>query len=355
MIRRITVKILAVSAMIFALSQTYIYAADALPETGDAELDAIAENIFDGTYTAEPSGIIQKAADLLFGEIKQCGGLSLAFFTAGALTAVIRMQSDGGVEEAAMFAVITLTSGTALKCFYTAMECASGVIEAMCTFITKIAPMIVMLLMSGGNAVAASAFHPVLSAAVYIITLVCQKCILPLITVSAVLSVVNNMSADLRVSNMIRLVNSTVKWILAAVFTMFTGISAIYGFSAPAMDAVGIKTIKFAAGSLVPVVGGFLSDSLETVIAGAKLAKNAVGTAGIIVLVITVAAPVAKLLAMMLIMKLTAAAIEPFGDKRVSGVLWDMSELVTVVLAMVLTVTVMFVVVIAIILSATSG
>ena len=80
------------------------------------------------------------------------------------------------------------------------------------------------------------------------------------------------------------MVKSISKWLMAAIITIFTGISAIYGFSSPALDAVSGKAVKFAVGSLVPVVGTFLSDTLETVVSGTRLMKNAVGTSGIIVM-----------------------------------------------------------------------
>ncbi len=344
--------ILCVCAAILAACALYIPASaeGLLPEMrGEAEFNAIAEDIFSGNFRAEPQTLMQKALDIIGGEIPECAAMMLSFLAAGAMTAIL--GAFGG-NNAAAFAVTTLMSGTALKCFFTVAQCGKDVIDAMCAFITKLAPMMIMLLMTGGKAVSAAAFHPVLSAAVYIITLLCQKCIMPLIYTSAVLGVANNINPGLRISNMCRLVNSLTKWILTAVFTLFTGISAIYGFSAPALDAVGAKAAKFAAGSLVPIVGGFLSDSLDAVVAGARLAGSAVGTAGMILLALTAAVPLAKIAVMLLMMKLTAAILEPVADKRISGLLWDVSESVTVVLAMVITVMIMFIAAVTIILSA---
>ena len=104
---------------------------------------------------------------------------------------------------------------------------------------------------------------------------------------------------------------------MAAIITIFTGISAIYGFSSPALDAVSGKAVKFAVGSLVPVVGTFLSDTLETVVSGTRLMKNAVGTSGIIVMCVICVLPILKIGVIQLMLKLTSSIAEPLTDKPV--------------------------------------
>ena len=129
---------------------------------------------------------------------------------------------------------------------------------------------------------------------------------------------------------------------------------AIYGFCVPTLDGVGIKTAKFAIGSIVPVVGGFLADSVETVIGSAHLIKNSVGTAGIICLVVMCAVPIIKVCAMMLILKIAAALIEPVSDKRFSDMLSEAADAVTLVFAAILIISLMFILSIAIIIATTN-
>ena len=141
---------------------------------------------------------------------------------------------------------------------------------------------------------------------------------------------------------------------MAAVITVFTGISAIYGFSAPALDALSAKAVKFAVGSMVPVVGNFLSDSLETVISGTRLMKNSVGVSGIVVMCIICVTPVVKIGIMQLMLKLTAAIVEPLTDRRISKMLWDISEAIITVFALVVMTAVLFMISVSIILAATN-
>ncbi len=331
-----------------------------LPKMEGEELfNTTAEEVVSGEFTLDPIQLLEKAADGLTEELQEVGGVLITLITTAVISAVLHVSQtafgNNSSSEASFFACFTLSSAAALKCFSTALEYGMSIIGSLGDFITKFAPLLTVMLAAGGRAASAASFHPVLSAAVYIAELICEKCVIPLVVFGAVLSVVNNISGTLQVSNFCRLTNSLAKWILALVFTLFAGISAIYGFTAPALDAVSAKAAKFAVGTLVPVVGGFLSDTLETVISGTNLMKNAVGTAGIVVILAIFLAPIIKIGVIVLMMKLAAAVMEPMTDKRISGVLWDMSANVTTMFAMVTTVTVLFMICISIIMSATSG
>ena len=223
----------------------------------------------------------------------------------------------------------------------------------MTDFITKLSPILAGLIMTSGASMSAASFHPVLSAAVYAVTIICDKCIIPLASYAAVLSIANNISDQVQISGTCRLISSIAKWILALSFTLFTGICGIYGFSAPALDVVSAKTVKFAVGSLVPIVGSFLSDTLETVVSGGKMMKNTVGSAGLVVLCSICAVPIIKIGVMSLVVRIASAVTEPISDRRISSLLSDISGAITILFGMVATVCVLFIICISIILAAT--
>ena len=141
---------------------------------------------------------------------------------------------------------------------------------------------------------------------------------------------------------------------MTLIITVFTGINTVYGFSSPALDAVATKTAKFAVGSLVPVVGGFLSETFDTVTTSAAVMKNAVGVSGIIMIAIITVTPVIKIGIMQIILKLISAVTEPIADKRISSMLWEMGEALTALFGVVVLTAVLFVINICIILRATA-
>lgn len=319
---------------------------------------SVAETV-SGKMSLSPTNILNKLSDGLIGEVRECAGdVTILFIMAalsGVITTISRSFGNKSTSEAAFFACFTLMSATAIKCFSTAMQYGTDVVGSMTDFITKLSPVMMLMMAASGKTVSAAAFQPVLSGAVYVVSIIIEKCLIPLIAFSSVLAVAGNISDRVQLSGFCKVVKSIAKWLMAAIMTVFTGISAIYGFASPSLDAVSGKAVKFAVGSLVPVVGSFLSDTLDTVVSGIKLVKNAVGTSGIIVMCVICVVPILKIGVMQLMLKLTSAIAEPLTDKRISTMMWEVAESVTTVFAVVVMVSVLFLINISIMLAATNG
>lgn len=311
-----------------------------------------------GKLSLNITEIMNMLAEDVTDEIRECSSDLIILFIIAAISGVVTTISSSfgnkSTSEAAFFACFTLMSAAAIKCFSTAMTYGTEVVTAMTGFITKLTPVLMLMIAASGKTVSAASFQPVMSGAVYIVSIVIEKCLVPLIGFSAVLAVAGNISDKVQLSGFCKVVKSISKWLMAAIITIFTGISAIYGFSSPALDAVSGKAVKFAVGSLVPVVGTFLSDTMETVVSGTRLMKNSVGTAGIVVMCAICILPVLKIGVIQLMLRLTSAIAEPLTDKRVSSMMWEVSESVTTVFAVVVMVAVLFMINISIMLAATS-
>lgn len=317
-----------------------------------------AKELSTGGFSSNPVQIFNNIISSVTSEIKSFSATAAAILvmtllssTVGTLNSAIGDHTSG---NAAFFTFFTVISGLALSCFSKALGYGTEVISYMTDFMGKLTPVIIITLFACCKTASAAAFEPVLSSAVLIVSEIISHCLVPLISFSAVLSVAGNVGDKNSISGFVRIVKSSTKWIMALVITVFTGVNAIYGFASPALDAVGAKTLKFAVGSLVPVVGGFLSDTLDTVAASGAVVKNAVGASGIVMICIICITPIIKLAIMQLMFKMISAITEPITDKRISAMLWDMSEAIVAVFGIVVLTAVMFTINICIILRFTA-
>ena len=118
-------------------------------------------------------------------------------------------------------------------------------------------------------------------------------------------------------------IGATLKWavttILTIVLLLFVSYLTVSGVIAGAADAATIKAAKFTMSSVVPVVGGILSDAAETVLAGAGILKNAVGVFGMIVILCMCVAPFLSLGIHYLTYKLTSALTATLSSGRIGG------------------------------------
>ena len=120
-------------------------------------------------------------------------------------------------------------------------------------------------------------------------------------------------------------VAAAIKWVvtaaLCAILLLFVGYLTVSGAVAGTADAAAVKAAKFAMSSVVPVVGGILSDAAETVLAGAGILKNAVGVFGMLVILGICIAPFLQLGIHYLAYKFTAALSAAGSGGRVAGLI----------------------------------
>ena len=350
-------RILFILMLVMSISAT-VYAYDIPTIDGYDIFSNTAVEMATGEFSLNPVDVFNNILASLSQELKSFSVTASSILVMTLLSSTVNTMNSalgtGMSANASFFTFFTVISGLALTCFFKTLTYATEVMGYMTDFMSKLSPVLIVTLFACCKPASAAAFEPVLSAAVVIVSEVITRCLVPLITFSAVLSVAGNVGDRNGISGFVKIVKSATKWIMALVITVFTGINAIYGFATPALDAVGTRTLKFAVGSLVPIVGGFLSDTLDTVTASGAVVKNAVGASGIVMLCIICIPPIIKLGIMQMIFKLISAITEPISDRRISGMLWEIGEAFVALFGVVVLTAVMFIINICIILRFTT-
>ena len=350
-------RVLFILMLVMSISAT-VYAYDIPTIDGYDIFSNRAVEMATGEFSLNPVDVFNNIIASLSQELKSFSVTASSILVMTLLSSTVNTLNSalgtGMSANASFFTFFTVISGLALTCFFKTLTYATEVMGYMTDFMSKLSPVLIVTLFACCKPASAAAFEPVLSAAVVIVSEVITKCLVPLITFSAVLSVAGNVGDRNGISGFVKIVKSATKWIMALVITVFTGINAIYGFATPALDAVGTRTLKFAVGSLVPIVGGFLSDTLDTVTASGAVVKNAVGASGIVMLCIICLPPIIKLGIMQMMFKLISAITEPISDRRISGMLWDIGEAFVALFGVVVLTAVMFIINICIILRFTT-
>ncbi|MDO4618190.1 MAG: stage III sporulation protein AE [Clostridia bacterium] len=318
------------------------------------EFSEYATDIASGNNPFTWDNVLNGLKDSVFGEITRSKGYLLSILTVSMIAGFLKLI-DNPASDAQYFSVYAVLSAAVIKLLAESAGYAMEVIDLLADFITKFSPVFLGLLFAAGKMSSAAAFSPILSGCVYVLTLVVDSFIMPVIYLSAVLGVVGNISGKVQLGSFNKLLRSTVKWILTALLTVFVSISGLYGFNSPVIDALGVKGAKFAIGTMVPVVGGLLADTMDTVMGGTYVLKNAVGSAGMIVVIALTALPIIKVWVVWFLLRLLSAVSEPISDMRSSIMLRDLSEVLGIVLAVMLTAVMLFLITIGIILASTGG
>ena len=125
-----------------------------------------------------------------------------------------------------------------------------------------------------------------------------------------------------------------ISWCLKILLTVFTTYVGISGAVAGTTDAALLKTTKVTIASVVPVVGGILSDASEAVLTGAEFMKNSAGIYGILAILAIVVHPFLRTGMYYLALQLSAAVCGIFGGKELSGLVSAFSTAMGLLLAM---------------------
>lgn len=230
----------------------------------------------------------------------------------------------------------------AIGSFTVAVDSAREVIDKMVTFMQAILPVLLTMLVAVGGFTAAAIYQPMLFTSITLIATVIRDVILPMILFSAILVLVSNLSTKFKITNLAGLIRTVAMGLLGFMTTVFLGMLAIQGVAGAVGDSVMLRTAKFATDAFVPVVGGMFSDALEAIVSSSLLIKNAVGIAGIMVILITILNPLIKIICMALIFKLAGAIIQPVDDSQIVNCLNDLGNSLFLVFAVVATVGLLF-------------
>lgn len=130
------------------------------------------------------------------------------------------------------------------------------------------------------------------------------------------------------------LIRSAVSWCLKTILTVFTTYMSITGVVSGTTDAAALKAAKVTISSVVPVVGGILSEASEAVLVSAGLMKNAAGIYGILAVLAVFLLPFLKIGVHYLVLKVTAALCGIFGSGGITGLVEDFSAAMGLLLAM---------------------
>lgn len=183
------------------------------------------------------------------------------------------------------------------------------------------------------------------------ITHIIEKIIFPLLFCCGLLSVVSGISTTIELTRFIKLISKTVKYIMGITMTIFAGTLAFTGLTASAGDNLVFKTAKYAVSNFVPVVGGCLSDALNSIVYSSQMVKSSIGYIGYFTLLSICLVPIVKTMVIIFSFKISASAAEMLSESKLSSMLDSVSDILVAQVGMVMLVTVIFILTIGILAS----
>ncbi len=282
------------------------------------------------------------------------GAILLLTVLAAVLETVQTAFASQVVSQTAFFVVYLVISVLAVSSFHSATAYATGAMDNMEGLMLGSMPVFLALITASGGLTSAAAFHPLIVFIVNLTGFVVDHLVFPLIFFSTVLLMVSQVSRQYKLTQLAGLIRTVLLTVLGLGMTAFLGVMSVQGALSGLADGVALKSAKYVASNLIPIVGKAVSDATESIAGATLLMKNATGIAGAVLVLLLCAFPALKILALSLVYNGAAAVMQPLGDTPVIGLLGIIGKSLTLVFASLSAVGIMFFFAIVIALSTTN-
>lgn len=222
------------------------------------------------------------------------------------------------VADISFYFMYLLFSAVLLGSFSQAAQVAEETMENVILFVKLLVPAYLMSVGVAAGSVTAGASYQVMLLVIYGVEHILLSVILPLIYCFVMLSMINGVWAEEKLTLLIELLGKVVGWILKAAIGVVTGISLFQTLITPLVDSVKSSALQKALSSL-PGVGNLADGAVELVLGSAMVLKNSIGVVLLLLLLAMCAAPLIKIAMIAFILKCAAAFMEIVSDKRITA------------------------------------
>lgn len=304
------------------------------------------QSVLDGEFAADSGSFIEAFFKLLFDEILDLLPLMASIAVIAILCGLVSHMKAGFMSESTgqivFFVCFAVVVVLALMTAVNLVKVASDTIAGMKNQMNVAFPILLTLMAGIGGTVSVKAYQPAVALLSGGVVEIVSAVVLPLFIFTLVFSVVGNLSKSVRLEKLTDFFKSASTTVLAVTFTVFTAFLAVQGLTAGSFDGVSIRAAKFATKSYIPILGGYLADGFDLILAGSVLIKNSVGVAGLMLLVATVLMPLLQIIGVCFGFKLVAAVVEPVSDSRLTSFLTGIAKNMNMLIASLLAVAFMY-------------
>lgn len=296
-----------------------------------------------------------KIKTTIFSELKTSIKVAMSILVLALLSSIIKSLensfSSSSISTVTNYIVFITVVTLTLVSFKDILALCYTTIENVIGLVNVIIPIMISLLVLVGFPITSTALNPIFIGGIAAINIVFKKFVFVAISLAFAILVINNVTNNIKLNRLSSFIKQINVVTLGAVFTLYLGLVSIQGLYVTSFDKFTVKTAKFAVGNFIPVVGGFVSDSVDILLSSSQLIKNVFGGVGLVILIGICLIPVIKILSVILVYKVCAIAIEPIGEDNISSFLNEVANLMIIILATIIAVTIMFFVTIAILTS----
>lgn len=265
------------------------------------------------------------------GIISHTGGIFAVFAGPLVLAAVCRRAAGGKSKEISLICCVCCAAGF-LGVMTEAIEQARALLGRISGITDAAFPLVTGFMAATGAASTQAMLTPMAGVVGMITSDIMGGWGLYLCIAACACAIAAGFGNVLNLDGIFSLIKSLVMWGSGMLLALFVGILSIQGMLGAGYDSAAMRTAQFAVDKMIPVIGGDISDSLETVLASVMLVKNAAGVTGMLVVISVCLGPVLRLWATYFAIRLAAAAAAPVTGAELTVMAERFSQVISMLI-----------------------
>ena len=256
--------------------------------------------------------------------------------------------SSGTISKISNYVIFIMIISLGFIGYKEILSLCKDTIDNMVNFMEIAIPIEIALLVTLGFPITSLMLNPIFIGGTIVINMVFKSVLIVTMTVAFALLIINSISQNMKFEKLLKFLKQMNLFMIATLFIAYLGLVSIQGLYVTSFDKFSVSSVKFAIGNFIPVIGGFVSDSVDVLLSASYLLKSVLGSVGLVILIGICILPCIKMIVVILMYKIAAILIEPIEDGSISKYLNEMGNLVSILLASVSIVGIMFFITIAV-------
>ena len=303
--------------------------------------------------------ILDSLVGNIFKEVKNSISSVTSIFIIVIIMAIVtslELDKDSDVVKITKLVIVISISALLLKNYLDIVTMFKNIVNILGYIMQIVSTFLLGILMATGKITSTGIIEPLLLFIANFICFATEYIVIPFFTISVAINIVSRISENIKMDNLSSMFRKSSLYIFTTIIGIFLFVLSMESSVTKSIDSMYFKTAQNMVSNFVPVVGKFLSDSLDTVLGATEAIGKVGGIVALIATIIIVSIPIIKLILVIVLYNILIAISEPINeDKSIESFLKGFVGVYKDMLGILIGIMVLFVMSTGIILSIISS
>lgn len=284
----------------------------------DADFTTIVNDIYssEGDYRNITDGFISIFAGEIKSSVKMLMLVIIIVIMGAVFKSMTQVLKDNSVAKTCNLLVYISSMTILFMVYEEGYKIVVSTIQKVMDFLYVLNPIFFGAVTFAGGSTGGTVLYNFTGLFISAMHIILANILLPAGNYYVIMTIVNNATGDKSFNTMCDLIRRIILYINKAMVCIMIGMTTVKSMVVPLTDTLKNKILKRTI-SFIPGVGQGSEGIMEIVTGTGNLIKNTIGTAGMLVIVMIIAIPFIKLMALNLMFRFAAAVTEPVAENNI--------------------------------------